>query len=153
MHLRVSDLERSIAFYRDLLGFDLQARIGNEAAFLGAELQDDQGTVYHHYIGLNTWQSRGGSPPPSGHTGLYHLAILYPDRRALAVAVKRVMQAGVSLTGATDHGISEAVYFDDPDHNGIELYRDRPAEQWPRDSSGRLVMTLKPLDLSKLILE
>ncbi len=151
VHLRVADLNRSIAFYRDVLGFELQARIADEAAFLGASLPDSDRTVYHHHIGLNTWQSRGGYAPPPGHTGLYHMAIVYPDRRALAVAVERVMQAGIALTGATDHGISEAVYFDDPDHNGIELYRDRPIEQWPRDRSGRLVLALRRLDLSGLL--
>lgn len=153
MHLRVADLDRSIVFYRDILGFELQARIGDQAAFLGAQLQDGKGTIYHHHIGLNTWQSRGGSAPDPRQTGLYHLAILYPNRESLAVAVDRVMKAGVALTGATDHGISEAVYLNDPDQNGIELYRDRPAEQWPRDQSDKLVMDLQPLDLTNLLSE
>ena len=134
VHLRVADLDRAIAFYEGVLGFSVQARLGDQAAFLGAALTGDEGigggdgTVYHHHIGLNVWGSRGGTPPPPGHTGLYHTAILYPDRATLAAAVRRVLKAGVALTGATDHGIAEAVYLDDPDGNGVELYRDRHAD-------------------------
>jgi catechol 2,3-dioxygenase len=124
VHLKVSDLERSVGFYRDVLGFEVMHRYGDEAAFLSAG-------GYHHHIGLNTWESKGGDPPQAGTTGLYHVAIRYPSRRALAVAVKGVLDAGVTLTGASDHGVSEAIYLRDPDENGIELYRDRPREQWP----------------------
>lgn len=151
VHLRVADLDRAIAFYEGVLGFRTQARIGNRAAFLGAPLAGDAGTVYHHHIGLNTWDSRDGTPPPRGHTGLYHAAILYPSRADLAEAVRRVVGAGVRLTGATDHGISEAVYLDDPDGNGLELYRDRPPVEWSRDATGRLIMALRPLDVRALL--
>jgi catechol 2,3-dioxygenase len=140
VHLKVSDLERAIAFYRDVLGFELQHRYGDEAAFLSAG-------GYHHHIGLNTWESLGGSPPARGTTGLYHVAIRYPDRKTLAHAVKAVVDAGVPLSGASDHGVSEAIYLHDPDQNGIELYRDRPREQWPDD------MYTAPLDLQALLAE
>jgi len=136
----VSDLERAIAFYRDVLGFELQHRYGDQAAFLSAG-------GYHHHIGLNTWESLGGSPPPPGTTGLYHVAIRYPDRRTLAQAVQSVIDAGIPLSGASDHGVSEAIYLHDPDQNGIELYRDRPREQWPQD------MYTAPLDLQELLTE
>jgi catechol 2,3-dioxygenase len=146
VHLKVSDLHRSIAFYRDVLGFELQQRMGDEAAFLSAG-------GYHHHIGLNTWQSKGGSPPPPGTTGLFHFAIRYPDRRALANALKRVLEAGIPI-GASDHGVSEAIYFEDPDGNGIEIYRDRPREEWPRarDGDGVAMMTA-PLDIRGLLAE
>ena len=146
VHLKVSDLDRAIAFYRDVLGFELQQRMGDEAAFLSAG-------GYHHHIGLNTWQSKGGSPPAPGTTGLFHFAIRYPDRPALANALKRVLDAGISI-GASDHGVSEAIYFEDPDGNGIEIYRDRPREEWPRarDGDGVAMMTA-PLDLRGLLAE
>jgi catechol 2,3-dioxygenase len=136
----VSDLERAIAFYRDVLGFELQHRYGDEAAFLSAG-------GYHHHIGLNTWESKGGSPPPPNTTGLYHVAIRYPDRETLARAVQAVVDAGVPLTGASDHGVSEAIYLRDPDSNGIELYRDRPRDQWPDE------MYSAPLDVQALLAE
>jgi catechol 2,3-dioxygenase len=146
VHLKVSDLDRAIAFYRDVLGFELQQRMGDEAAFLSAG-------GYHHHIGLNTWQSKGGSPPPPGTTGLFHFAIRYPDRRALANALKRVLDAGVPI-GASDHGVSEAIYFDDPDGNGIEIYRDRPREEWPRARDGDgVAMITAPLDIRGLLAE
>ena len=140
VHLKVSDLDRAIAFYRDVLGFEMQHRYGDQAAFLSAG-------GYHHHIGLNTWESQGGSPPPRGTTGLYHVAIRYPDRKTLAQSVRAVVAAGVSLSGASDHGVSEAIYLYDPDQNGIELYRDRPREQWPED------MYTAPLDLQELLAE
>jgi catechol 2,3-dioxygenase len=143
VHLKVSDLERAIAFYRDVLGFELMQQLGNEAAFLSAG-------GYHHHVGLNTWESKGGSPPPLGTTGLYHVAIRYPDRQTLAQAVKCVLDAGVHLRGASDHGVSEAIYLRDPDDNGIELYRDRPREEWPHDGD-RVAMYSTPLDLSDLL--
>ncbi|NRA99332.1 MAG: VOC family protein [Rhodobacteraceae bacterium] len=146
IHLRVADLERSIAFYRDVLGFDLQQRYGDRAAFLGAD-------GYHHHIGLNTWDSLGGTPAPRGHTGLYHTAVLYPDRSSLARAYKRVLDAGVVITGAADHGVSEAIYFDDPDGNGVEIYRDRDPSVWPRDAKGGLALYNAPLDLDELLSE
>jgi catechol 2,3-dioxygenase len=146
VHLKVADLERSIAFYGDVLGFELQTRFGAEAAFLSAG-------GYHHHVGLNTWQSRGGSAPPPGTTGLFHAAFLYPTRPALARAVQRVIDAQVMLTGASDHGVSEAIYLNDPDGNGIELYRDRPRDQWPRASSGEIEMFTAPLDLRELLTE
>ena len=148
VHLKVSELERAIAFYRDVLGFELQQRYGAQAAFLSAG-------GYHHHIGLNTWESQGGSPPPPGTTGLYHVAIRYPDRAALALALRRVVDAGVAIEGASDHGVSEAIYLRDPDGNGIELYRDRPREQWPRPAGGGegVAMTLEPLDLRALLAE
>ena len=145
-HLKVSDLERSIAFYRDVLGFDVQQMYGTQAAFLSAG-------GYHHHLGLNTWESRGGTRPDRGTTGLYHVAFLFPDRAALGRAVANVVASGVDLTGAADHGVSEAVYFDDPDGNGIELYRDRPEDEWPRDGEGRLAMVIAPLDVRALIAE
>ena len=145
VHLKVSDLERSVDFYRDVLGFELQQRFGDSAAFLGAG-------GYHHHVGLNTWESGGGPPAPPGSTGLFHAAFLYPTRRALAVAVHRVLEAGVSLAGASDHGVSEAVYLADPDGNGIELYRDRPRAQWPRSEDG-VEMFTRPLDLGVLLAE
>jgi catechol 2,3-dioxygenase len=146
VHLKVSDLERSIAFYRDVMGFELQQRYGDQAAFLSAG-------GYHHHIGLNTWESRGGKPAPHGHTGLYHTAFLYPDRASLGAALAQVLAAGVELDGAADHGVSEAVYFRDPDGNGIEIYRDRAAPDWPRDASGELSMVNRRLDLAALLAE
>src|SRR6476619_3725054 len=144
VHLKVADLDRAIAFYRGVLGFDLMQRMGDQAAFLSAG-------GYHHHIGLNTWESKGGSPPPPGTTGLFHLAILYPTRPALADALHRVMQAGIHLDGASDHGVSEALYLRDPDQNGVELYRDRPQEEWPRAPDGSLSMFTKRLDLEDLL--
>lgn len=144
VHLKVSDLERSIAFYCDVLGFDLMQRYGSQAAFVSAG-------GYHHHIGLNTWESRGGSPPPRGSTGLYHVAILYPTRAALARALLRLRDAGVALDGASDHGVSEALYLHDPDGNGLELYCDRPKEDWPKAEDGTLAMVTQPLDLSALL--
>jgi len=146
VHLRVSDLERSIAFYRDVLGLELQQRYGTQAAFLSAG-------GYHHHLGLNTWGSKDGTPPPSGHTGLFHVAFLYPNRPALARAVKQALIADVTLEGAADHGVSEAVYFSDPDGNGIELYRDRAEANWPRDAGGALVMVNERLDIEALLAE
>jgi catechol 2,3-dioxygenase len=145
VHLKVSDLDRAIAFYRDVLGFELMQQLGDEAAFLSAG-------GYHHHLGLNTWESKGGSPPPPGTTGLYHVAIRYPDRGALAQAVRSVLDAGIRLSGASDHGVSEAVYLRDPDDNGIELYRDRPREEWPYDGD-RLAIYSAPLDLQALLAE
>ncbi|UWQ20604.1 VOC family protein [Jannaschia sp. W003] len=144
VHLRVSDLDRAVAFYRDALGLEEQQRFGTGAAFLGWD-------GYHHHVALNTWDSLGGTPPPRGHTGLFHAAFLYPDRAALGAAVRRVLEAGIELTGAADHGVSEAVYFDDPDGNGIELYRDRPPADWPRDARGMLAMGNAPLDVAALV--
>ena len=146
VHLKVSDLDRALAFYRDILGFEEMARMGDQAAFISAG-------GYHHHIGLNTWESRGGSPPPPGSTGLYHTAIRYPTRAALAKALKRVVEAGVPLSGASDHGVSEAIYLNDPDRNGIELYWDRPRDEWHRDEEGNLVMFTAPLDLNALLAE
>jgi catechol 2,3-dioxygenase len=146
VHLRVADLDRAIAFYSGVLGFELQQRYGTQAAFLGAG-------GYHHHIGLNTWESAGGTPPSPGHTGLYHTAFLFPDRASLGAAIKRVVAAGIPLTGAADHGVSEAVYLDDPDGNGVELYRDRPEADWPRDAAGKLAMFNKRLDVAALIAE
>ncbi len=145
VHLKVSDLDRAIGFYRDVLGFELQQRMGDQAAFLSAG-------GYHHHIGLNTWESKGGSRPPPGTTGLYHVAIRFPDRPALARAFKRVVEAGIQV-GASDHGVSEAIYFEDPDGNGIEIYRDRPREEWPRTSDGEVAMIREPLDLQGLLAE
>jgi catechol 2,3-dioxygenase len=144
VHLRVSDLERSLQFYRDLLGFELQQYFGNSAAFISAG-------GYHHHIGLNTWQSKGGGPAPKNTAGLYHTAILYPSRKELAFILKRLIEAGYPLTGAADHGVSEAVYLDDPDGNGVELYWDKPQEDWPRDSDGKLQMVTESLDLDSLV--
>jgi catechol 2,3-dioxygenase len=146
VHLKVSDLDRALAFYRDVLGFEEMARMGDQAAFISAG-------GYHHHIGLNTWESRGGPPPPPGSTGLYHTAIRYPTRAALAKALKRVVEAGVPLSGASDHGVSEAIYLNDPDRNGIELYWDRPRDEWQRDEAGNLVMFTAPLDLNALLAE
>lgn len=146
VHLKVADLDRAIGFYRDVLGFDLTQRYGSQAAFLSAG-------GYHHHIGLNTWESLGGSPPPAGHTGLYHVAIRYPDRASLADAVHRLLDAGIRLDGASDHGVSEAIYLRDPDGNGVELYRDRAEPEWPRDGDGTLRMVSRPLDLEALLLE
>ena len=146
VHLKVADLDRAIAFYRDILGFELNQKFGEKAAFLGAG-------GYHHHIGLNVWESAGGTPPPPGHTGLYHAAFLYPDRAALASVLRKVVEAGITLDGAADHGVSEAIYLRDPDGNGVELYRDRPAEEWPRDKQGNLNMNNAPLDLEALLAE
>jgi catechol 2,3-dioxygenase len=146
VHLKVSDIDRALGFYRDVLGFDLIVRHGDEAAFLSAG-------GYHHHIGLNTWESRGGSPPPSGTTGLYHVAIRYPDRATLGDALRRLGDAGIPVSGATDHGVSEAIYLRDPDGNGIELYRDRPREEWPRTDDGEVTMYNAPLDLEVLLAE
>lgn len=146
VHLKVADLDRSIAFYQDVLGFDLMQRMGRQAAFLSAG-------GYHHHIGLNTWESAGGSAPPRGSTGLYHVAIRYPDRATLADALRRLVDAGVPLEGASDHGVSEALYLRDPDGNGIELYRDRPRDEWPRDDHGEMRMVLDPLDVQALLKE
>lgn len=144
VHLKVSDIERSIRFYRDVLGFDVVSRYGTQAAFLSAG-------GYHHHIRLNTWESAGASPPPAGHTGLYHVAILFPERRDLANVLSRLIAAGYPIGGASDHGVSEAIYLDDPDGNGIELYRDRPKDKWPKDKDGNLQMTIAPLDLNELL--
>ena len=146
VHLTVSDLDRALQFYRDVLGFDVTSRYGRDAVFLSAG-------GYHHHIGLNTWAGRGAPPPPRGTTGLYHFAILYPDRKALATAVRRVLEAGIALEGAADHGVSEAVYLRDPDGNGVELYRDRPEHEWPRTVDGTLAMQTRPLDLDALLSE
>ena len=146
VHLKVADVERSLEFYCGVLGFELQQRWGEEAAFVSAG-------GYHHHIGLNTWTSRGGSPPPPGSTGLFHTAIRYPTRRALADALRRLNEAGVPLTGASDHGVSEALYMNDPDQNGVELYWDRPRERWPRGPGGEVAMFTRPLDLGDLAAE
>ncbi len=146
VHLRVADLERALDFYCGVLGFRLRQRWGSRAAFIAAG-------DYHHHIGLNTWESLGASPPPPGHTGLFHFAIRYPDRRALADALDRLVAAGIRLDGASDHGVSEALYLQDPDANGVELYRDRPASQWPVDADGQLAMGNAPLDLDQLLRE
>src|ERR687896_529286 len=139
VHLKVADIDRALAFYCDVLGFELQQRMGDQAAFISAG-------GYHHHLGLNTWESRGGSPPPPGSTGLYHFAILYPNRRELARALKRLLDHGVPIGGASDHGVSEAIYLSDPDGNGIEIYRDRPREEWPKTPNGEVAMTTRPLD-------
>lgn len=144
VHLKVADLQRAIGFYSGVLGFEITQRIGSSAAFLSAG-------GYHHHIGLNTWESRGGQPPARGSTGLYHVAILYPSRAALAAALRRLVDAGISLEGASDHGVSEAIYLRDPDGNGLELYWDRPASEWPRNAAGDLQMTTGPLDLEALL--
>jgi catechol 2,3-dioxygenase len=146
VHLKVADLERALAFYCGVLGFQLMQRFGQQAAFISAG-------GYHHHIGLNTWESRGGPAPPSGTTGLYHLAILYPSRAGLADALKRLQTVDISLDGASDHGVSEALYLRDPDGNGVELYWDRPEAQWPRTSDGQLDMYTRPLDLASLAKE
>jgi catechol 2,3-dioxygenase len=146
VHLKVADLERALGFYRDVLGFELTQRYGRDAAFVSAG-------GYHHHIGLNVWESRGGPPPAPGTTGLYHLAILYPSRPALADALRRLIDAEIPLEGASDHGVSEALYVRDPDGNGVELYRDRPESEWPRDAEGRVAMVTRPLDLEGLLRE
>ena len=144
VHLKVANLDRALAFYHGVLGFDVTQRLGNSASFLSAG-------GYHHHIGLNTWESRGGHAPAQGTTGLYHLAVLYPTRAALGDALHRLLQAGIPLDGAADHGVSEALYLRDPDENGVELYWDRPREQWPIDEAGDLAMYTRPLDLKKLL--
>ena len=144
VHLRVANLDRAIAFYNGVLGFEVTLRLGNSAAFLSAG-------GYHHHIGLNTWESLNGKPPAPGSTGLYHLAILYPTRAALADALRRLIAAGVPLDGASDHGVSEALYLSDPDGNGVELYWDRPRHAWPRDQNDALAMYTRPLDLKNLL--
>mgnify|MGYP002622675253 CR=1 FL=1 len=146
VHLKVADIDRALAFYQGVLGFEVMARMGMQAAFIAAG-------GYHHHIGLNTWESRGGSPPPRGSTGLYHVAIRYPTRADLARAVQRVIDAGVPLDGASDHAVSEAVYLRDPDQNGIELYRDRPKEEWPRTPGGGYALVSLPLDVEALLAE
>ncbi|HLC14501.1 MAG TPA: VOC family protein [Chthoniobacterales bacterium] len=144
VHLKVANLQRALDFYCGVLGFELTQRYGEEAAFVSAG-------GYHHHIGLNTWETRDGSAPPKGSTGLYHFAILYPTRVALADALRRLMQANISLEGASDHGVSEALYLSDPDGNGIELYWDRPKELWPRDENGQIEMSTRRLELSSLL--
>lgn len=146
VHLKVADLDRALKFYCDVLGFELQQRFGSQAAFISAG-------GYHHHIGLNTWESTGGSPPPRDSTGLYHLAILYPTRALLADALRRVLAAGIELDGASDHGVSQALYLRDPDDNGVELYWDRPQDQWPRTPDGTLAMFTHRLDLASLLAE
>ncbi len=144
VHLKVSDIDRAVAFYGDVLGFELRQRYGHQAAFMAAD-------GYHHHIGLNTWESAGGPPPPRGTTGLYHLAILYPTRADLGRALRRLVEHGVGLDGASDHGVSQALYLHDPDGNGIELYWDRPREEWPLRPDGSLAMVTEPLDLPGLL--
>jgi catechol 2,3-dioxygenase len=144
VHLKVADIERSLGFYCGVLGFELMQRFGTSAAFVSAG-------GYHHHIGLNTWESKGGPPPAKGTTGLYHLAVLYPTRAALADALRRLIKAGIPLDGASDHGVSEALYLRDPDQNGVELYRDRPREEWPLDAAGALAMVTERLDLEDLL--
>ena len=144
VHLKVADLDRTLAYYCGVLGFELTQRYGAQAAFVSAG-------GYHHHIGLNTWESLGGSPPPPRATGLYHLAVLHPDRAALAEATRRVLRAGMELDGASDHGVSEAIYLRDPDGNGVELYWDRPPGQWPRTAQGELAMVTRPLNLDGLL--
>ena len=147
VHLKVADLDRALDFYVGVLGFELMQRFGDQAAFVAAG-------GYHHHLGLNTWESKGGAPPPPGTTGLYHVAIRYPDRKSLADALRRLLDAGVRVDGATDHGVSEAIYLRDPDGNGIELYRDRPREEWPRPSDGNgVAMFNAPFDLDALLAE
>jgi len=144
VHLKVADLERSLKFYRDLLGFEVMQYYGDSAVFISAG-------GYQHHIGLNTWYSKNGSPPPPRSTGLFHTAILYPTRKDLAIALKRLVDAKYPLSGASDHGVSEAIYLDDPDGNGVELYRDRPKEEWPVDDHGNLIMATEPLDVTSLL--
>jgi catechol 2,3-dioxygenase len=147
VHLKVADLDRSLDFWCGVIGFELQQRWGDQAAFVSAG-------GYHHHLGLNTWESKGGSPPPRGTTGLYHVAVRFPDRRTLAGALRRVLEAGIPLQGASDHGVSEAIYLADPDGNGVELYRDRPEEEWPRPPDGAgVAMFNAPLDLAALLAE
>jgi catechol 2,3-dioxygenase len=144
IHLKVSDIERSLSFYRDLLGFEVQQFYGDSAVFISAG-------GYHHHIGLNIWHSKGAGPAPVNTVGLYHTAILYPTRKDLAVALKRLLEAKYPLTGASDHGVSEAIYLNDPDRNGVELYWDKPTDQWPKDENGNLQMVTEPLDLNDLL--
>ena len=144
VHLKVADIDRSLDFYCGVLGFELQTRMGDQAAFISAG-------GYHHHIGLNTWESKGGPPPPPGTTGLYHVAIRYPSRAALGDALRRLGQAGIRLDGASDHGVSEALYLRDPDDNGVELYRDRLRDEWPRDENGGLTMYTRPADLQGIL--
>ena len=144
VHLKVADLERSLKFYRDILGFEIMQYYGNSAVFISAG-------GYHHHIGLNTWYSKNGSSPPPHATGLFHTAILYPTRKDLAIALKRLIDGKYQLTGASDHGVSQAIYLDDPDGNGVELYWDRPKEEWPVDENGNLLMVTEPLDLKGLL--
>ncbi len=146
VHLKVANLERALGFYHDILGFEVTQRYGSQAVFVSAG-------GYHHHIGLNTWESLGGTPPPPGHTGLYHTAILLPNRLELARVLSRLVKANYPLTGASDHGVSEAIYLDDPDGNGVELYRDRPREEWSFDKEGNLQMTTGALDLRALLRE
>jgi catechol 2,3-dioxygenase len=146
VHLKVSEIDRALGFYRDVLGFEVTQRLGDQAAFISAG-------GYHHHLGLNTWESRGGSPPPAGTTGLYHVAIRYPDRRTLGDALRRLTDARWPIDGATDHGVSEAIYLRDPDGNGVELYRDRPEAEWPRTEAGELAMHNARLDLDALLAE
>jgi catechol 2,3-dioxygenase len=146
VHLKVSDIDRALEFYSGVLGFEVMLRQGDEAAFISAG-------GYHHHIGLNTWESKGAGPPPRNTTGLYHTAIRYPDRKTLADALQRVLQAGITVDGASDHGVSEAIYLRDPDQNGVELYRDRPNEEWPRKEDGSFTMLRAPLDLQALLAE
>src|SRR5262245_61130793 len=146
VHLKVADLERALKFYCGVLGFELQQRYGAEAAFVSAG-------GYHHHIGLNTWESKGGAPPPPGTTGLFHLAIRYPTRASLADALRRVLAADIELDGASDHGVSEALYLRDPDGNGVELYFDSPESEWPRSANGELAMFTRPLDVDRLLQE
>jgi catechol 2,3-dioxygenase len=147
VHLKVADVDRALAFYRDVLGFEVQQRWGSDAAFISAG-------GYHHHIGLNSWESRGGSPPPPGTTGLYHVAIRYPTRATLADALRRLVDANIPLSGASDHGVSIALYLADPDGNGLELYWDRPEEEWPRSPDGKgVAMVSEPVDLQALLAE
>jgi catechol 2,3-dioxygenase len=146
VHLKVADLDRALRFWRDVIGLEVQQRMGDRAVFLSAG-------GYHHHIALNTWESAGGAPPPPGATGLYHVALLYPDRRSLAAALRRVLEAGIALEGASEHGVSEALYLRDPDGNGVELYRDRDRAEWPRDASGGLAMHTRRLDVRALLAE
>jgi catechol 2,3-dioxygenase len=144
VHLKVADLDRALRFYCDVLGFELMVRMSDEAAFVSAG-------GYHHHIGLNTWESAGGKPPPPNTTGLYHVAILYPTRAELSDALKRLIRAGIALDGASDHGVSEALYLRDPDQNGVELYWDRPRDQWPHSPNGKVTLFTRPLDLNSLL--
>ncbi len=146
VHLTVSDLERSLKFYKDLLGFEITARYGESAVFLSAG-------GYHHHIGLNTWAGKDGTPAPKGHTGLYHFAILYPTRKELAMAFKKLIDAEYPITGASDHGVSEAIYLDDPDGNGVEIYADRPRSSWKVNNDGKVEMVTERLDLEDLLAE
>lgn len=146
VHLKVANLERALAFWRDVIGLEVQQRMGERAVFLSAG-------GYHHHIALNTWESEGGAWPPAGTTGLYHVALVYPDRAALGTALRRVLDAGIALEGASDHGVSEALYLRDPDGNGVELYRDRAPAEWPRDAAGGLAMITRRLDVDALLAE